>query len=344
MWANTLPEGGLLVVGMEDKGRFTGCHKLGADQLNRLEKSHYVYAPDARVESKRVSVMATDGEDSFVVIFRVAYREDKVVHTASGEAYIRRGDECHKLTQDEIRELQIDRRQVDIEKEPVPLRYPQDFDPDLIRRFVDGVKKVHQPLQQYDDVTVLTQRRLGRMSDGLFTPNTACALAFARDPGELFPGCQIMFLRIDGEVELSGDQYNVIKRIPIEGPIPRLLEQAGDVIASQLRDFSRLGEDGIFYTAPEYPYDAWYEALVNACVHRSYGLKTMNIFVKMFDDKLVIESPGGFPPSVTPENIYVSHQPRNPTLMRAMFYMGLVKEHAEGTKRMRGSTPMLLLL
>lgn len=65
------------------------------------------------------------------------------------------------------------------------------------------------------------------------------------------------------------------------------------------------------------------------------GSKNMNIFVKMFDDKLVIESPGGFPPLVTPENIYDSHNPRNPTLMRAMFYMGLVKEHAEGTKRMR---------
>jgi ATP-dependent DNA helicase RecG len=59
----------------------------------------------------------------------------------------------------------------------------------------------------------------------------------------------------------------------------------------------------------------------------------MNVFVKMFDDKLVIESPGGFPPLVTPENIYTSHHPRNPTLMRAMFYLGLVKEHAEGTKR-----------
>lgn len=61
----------------------------------------------------------------------------------------------------------------------------------------------------------------------------------------------------------------------------------------------------------------------------------MNVFVKMFDDKLVIESPGGFPPLVTPENIYMMHHPRNPTLMHAMFYMGLVKEHAEGTKRMR---------
>jgi ATP-dependent DNA helicase RecG len=63
----------------------------------------------------------------------------------------------------------------------------------------------------------------------------------------------------------------------------------------------------------------------------------MNIFVKMFDDKLEIESPGGFPPLVTPENIYSMHNPRNPTLMRAMWYLDLVKEHAEGTKRMRDS-------
>jgi ATP-dependent DNA helicase RecG len=266
-----------------------------------------------------------------------------VVLTVSGEAFIRRSDECHKLTKDEIHELEIDRRQVDIEKEPVALVYPDDFDGDLIRRFVEGVKKVHQPLQQYDDVMILSQRRLGKINDGFFTPNAACALAFARDPGQLFPGCQIMFLRIDGEIEMSGDQYNVIKRIPIEGPVPRLLEQAGTIISSQLRDFSRLGDDGVFYGAPEYPYDAWYEAIVNACVHRSYGLKNMNVFVKMFDDKLIIESPGGFPPLVTPENIYISHQPRNPTLMRAMFYMGLVKEHAEGTKRMRDTMQKMKL-
>ena len=96
-----------------------------------------------------------------------------------------------------------------------------------------------------------------------------------------------------------------------------------------------MGEDQLWYSAPEYPPNAWSEALVNACVHRSYGLKNMNVFVKMFDDKLVIESPGGFPPLVTPENIYNVHHPRNPTLMHALWYLDIVKEHAEGTKRMR---------
>jgi len=336
MWANTLPEGGLLVVGMENNGSFSGCHKLSQNQVNEIEKCHQTYCPDARTESKRVRVVASDGTESFVILFRVHYREDKLVRTASGEAYIRQGDSKHRLNESEVHELEIDKRQVDLEKEPVSLQYPDDFDQELIDRFVDGVKKIHQPTSQdHRQVDFLVQRRMGVIRNGKFTPNTACALAFGKDPVNLFPGCQIKFLRVAGEYEQSGDKYNVVKTIIIEGPVPHLLERSAEVISSQLRDFSRMGPDKIFYSAPEYPRDAWYEALVNACVHRSYGLKNMNVFVKMFGDKLTIESPGGFPPLVTPENIYVTHHPRNPVLMHAMFYMGLVKEHAEGTKRMR---------
>jgi ATP-dependent DNA helicase RecG len=40
----------------------------------------------------------------------------------------------------------------------------------------------------------------------------------------------------------------------------------------------------------------------------------MHITVDMFYDRLVIESPGAFPPFVTPENIYTQHA-RNPKLM-----------------------------
>lgn len=335
MWANTAPEGGIIIVGMEDSKTLTGCHKLTQDRINELEKAAYNFVPDAKVQTKRVEIRAVDGSPSFVLVYRVRYREDKVVRTVSGEAFIRIGDSKIQLSDSEIRELEIDKREVDIEKEPVPLTFPDDFDMSLVRRFVDGVKRVHNLLIPQPDIGVLAFRRLGVMKNGVFIPNVACALAFASDPVSLFPGCQIKFLRVDGEFEMSGDKYNVIKTIPIEGPVPRLIEEASKIISSQLRDFSRLGNDGIFYSAPEYPADAWHEALVNACIHRSYGLKNMNVFVKMFDDKLVIESPGGFPPFVTPQNIYTVHHPRNPTLMRAMLYMGLVKEHAEGTKRMR---------
>ena len=88
----------------------------------------------------------------------------------------------------------------------------------------------------------------------------------------------------------------MVKNISIERPVPLLIREIAEVLRGQLREFSRFGENGKFDTVPEYPEEAWYEVLVNACVHRSYGLKNMNIFVKMFDDRLVVESPGGFPP------------------------------------------------
>lgn len=57
----------------------------------------------------------------------------------------------------------------------------------------------------------------------------------------------------------------------------------------------------------------------------------------MFDDKLVIDSPGGFPPLVTPETIYDIHYRRNWWLMDAMYYLDYVRCENEGVKRIRNA-------
>jgi ATP-dependent DNA helicase RecG len=57
----------------------------------------------------------------------------------------------------------------------------------------------------------------------------------------------------------------------------------------------------------------------------------------MFDDRLEIESPGGFPPLVTPENIFYTEHPRNPFLFNVMFYLKFVRAAREGTRRIRES-------
>jgi ATP-dependent DNA helicase RecG len=336
MWANTKPDGGLIAVGVEKDGSISGCLRLSCSDLNEREKTAKDFCPDSRPESKRISVINADGLQDFVLLIRVPYREDKVVKTVAGKAYIRIGDEIKELSEDEIRELQIDKRELDLEREPITyLRWPNDFDAGLIDMFCQSVRAKWNLTGNQTDAETLQHRRLGKVVNGAFVPNTACTLVFAKDPLEKFPGCNIRFLRYDGEAEGTGQRYNVEKDIPIEGPIPRLIERAASVLESQLREFSGLGKDGKFYTVAEYPRSAWYEALVNACVHRSYGLRSRPVFVKMFDDRLVIESPGGFPPTVTPTNIYECHHPRNPNVMDALKYLDFVKCHNEGTRRMR---------
>lgn len=212
-----------------------------------------------------------------------------------------------------------------------------------VRQFTSSVRKIKNTASQHSDVAILANHRLGKVVENKFVPNIACALLFSDDPRRTIPGTMIRFQRIEGKRADTGEKRNVVKDIFIEGRIPDMIVEADRVIDSQIRTFSRLGPDGKFYRAKEYPQRAWYEAVVNACVHRSYSLKGMNIFVKMYDDRLEVESPGPFPPIVTPQNIYDVHARRNHFLMEALFFLDFVKCENEGTKRMRDSMKELEL-
>ncbi|SKA84808.1 ATP-dependent DNA helicase RecG [Prosthecobacter debontii] len=335
MWSNT-PGGGLVFVGIEDDGELAGCLECVGKHVNSLEDSARIFCPDARVDSKRVEIIKPDGSRDFVIVFRVAYRADKVVKTNANEAFKRSGDKKQKLNEDEIRELQISKGELHFELESVSaINFPEDFDEDLISEFVQNVHKNKSLLYDNPSEDILVQHRLGTLLGGRFVPNNACVLLFAKDPRRHFPGCRIRFMRFDGETEQTGEKFAAVKDVYIDGPLPKIIARAEEVIGGQLRDFSALGKDGRFYILPEYPRFVWYEAIVNACAHRSYHLRSMPIFVKMFDDKLLVTSPGEFPPMVNSKNIYSMHNPRNPFLMDALQYFGLVKCANEGTKRMR---------
>jgi ATP-dependent DNA helicase RecG len=61
----------------------------------------------------------------------------------------------------------------------------------------------------------------------------------------------------------------------------------------------------------------------------------MKISVKMFDDRLIVTSPGAFPPLVTPQNISKAQSARNSFIMSGLKVLKLVKCINEGARRMR---------
>src|SRR5262249_16651109 len=150
-----------------------------------------------------------------------------------------------------------------------------------IQQYANSFRKSRELTETRTNEEILELQHLGKIQTGTgaFFPNFACVLAFANDPQRTFPGCKIRFLRFEGETEGTGERWNAIKDIYIDrGPIPLQIAEAERLLDSQLRDFTRLDSQNKFETSPEYPKTAWYEALVNACVHRSYNLKNMNIF------------------------------------------------------------------
>jgi ATP-dependent DNA helicase RecG len=343
MWANTAPHGGIIAIGVSNDGELEGVLESSQKHLNDLERTGDVYCPDAKYEFKKINITNKNGQPDQLLIIRVHYHDKKVVRTSDGSAWTRRGESKRQLKEEEIREIQIEKGELLWEREDSSLVYPDDFEQKTIARFAESVAQKFGLQNTTVPEEILEVRRLGKFKNKKFIPNKACALIFAKDPCLEIPGSRIRFLRFDGKDEGFGEKYNAIKDQWIEGNIPSQLLQTEKVIEGQLREFSRLGRDGKFITSPEYPKDAWYEAVVNAVCHRSYNLKNIPIFIKMFDDRLEVESPGGFLPFVTPSNIYDTHHPRNPDMMNALYFFDYVKCAHEGTRRMRQTMQALQL-
>lgn len=337
MWANTQPSGGNIIVGVENDGTITGCKSVGPQKISDLESVGPDHCPDARYDVRKIGVTLADGKSDFILLFRVLFRQDRLVETNRGEAFIRTGNRKRQLTELEKREVRIAKGEIHYEQEPCNLKYPDDFDELLIEEFCNRYRTIRRLREPKTREQILKLNHLGELDGRKFVPNLACAILFAHDPRSVVPGAKVRILRYEGEKQQTGKDYNVIRDEMIDGPLPRLLQEVEHTVTSHVRYFTRLGKDGKFENNPEYPRDVWFEAIVNACVHRSYNFRNMNIFVKMFDDRLVVESPGGFPPPVTAENIYLNHNPRNPYIMAALFYLDYVKEANEGTVRMRDS-------
>lgn len=75
------------------------------------------------------------------------------------------------------------------------------------------------------------------------------------------------------------------------------------------------------------------EAILNAAAHRSYR-DQRSVFVRQFARRMEVISPGGFPGSVTAENILGAQHPRNRRLAESFGRIGLVDRAGQGVNLM----------
>lgn len=71
------------------------------------------------------------------------------------------------------------------------------------------------------------------------------------------------------------------------------------------------------------------EAVLNAVSHRNYQLAG-SVFIRQYQDKLIIESPGGLPNGITLGNILDRQVPRNRRIAEILALCGLVERSGQG--------------
>jgi len=323
-------QGGLLVIGITDDLKLQGVNELGEECIAKMVGA--VEQVDTLVNHRFVDIINHKGKPDRLILMYVDPVTDRVVFRSDKEAFMRRGDRTVKLTPQEIFQLMQQRSGQPAEDRPIIPYNECPLDTEVFNWLMERASETLEVRQ--DPLEFL--RNLGLIVDEDGKPYLTVAgyLLLARNPRQLIPGAYVRFLKYEGTEQRVGTQQNLVKDETFWGPVPKIVLRLRDFIPSQVREFTYLAPDGQFRTEPEYPTDVWDEAIVNAIFHRSYGngFREEPIFVRMFEDRMEVLSPGPFPEGIGPGRF--RHKPRNPHLMNAMRYFRKVQMIGEGTKRM----------
>ena len=85
----------------------------------------------------------------------------------------------------------------------------------------------------------------------------------------------------------------------------------------------------LVYDIPTFKERIVREALLNAVSHKNYQMSG-SVFVRQYRDRLVVESPGGFPSGVTLNYILDMQVPRNRLIVTVFSLSGLVERAGQG--------------
>lgn len=102
-------------------------------------------------------------------------------------------------------------------------------------------------------------------------------------------------------------------RLPSKVTLIRLFIAAVEQTTAAIEGIQRLGRSGL--EAIIYPPETLHEIIANAILHRDYSVAT-DVQVRIFDNRIEVESPGKLPGHVTQDNILDTQSSRSPTLVR----------------------------
>lgn len=322
-------DGGVIAIGVSDKTRKIEGIDQHTEKLNELLRVPFDFCnPSVPVTCSYLLCTDKDGNENRILLMEIPASSS--LHTnQADEAFMRVGDKSRKLTFDERVQLMYDKGERYYEDTAVYGATIDDIDMDAVADYAKLVGYGKSPLQYLRENNGFVKTNKNGEED----VSTACVLLFGKYPQKFFPRARTRFIRYEGVDEKVGAEMNVIKDVTFEGTILNQIKKTIEFIETQVREHTFLGQHAQFVTKRDYPEFVIQEMTVNACCHRAYNIKGTEIQIKMFDDRLVFESPGKLPGQVKPNNIRHTHFSRNPKIAAFLKAYHFVKEFGEGFDR-----------
>lgn len=315
-FANT--EGGVLALGVADEKQGKGPARLfgiqenpeALDELLRKVRTQY-NPPIETIRFLRLPCTLRDGSTGQIALVQVP-QSDKVHSIVDNGTWTRLTAGNREMTAAEIAELSYRRGVRSAESEPLPIALDL-LATDAWRRFVRsrGLKSGSMGDQLY-------RIGLAEKSGGDLLPRRVAVLLFADEPGSLLAAhgsrADIRLMVYDGTTAQASPTPNLRKPPKtIRGPLIDQIDDAVRLVLEELAQGLTLSRSG-FKARHAYPERVVKEAIVNAVIHRDYRLNR-DIFIRVFDNRIEVESPGTFPGSINEANIAIAgSKSRNPLI------------------------------
>ena len=316
-------EGGMIVIGLSG-GVCEGVDDRQAAQNEWRQAGADFTTPPVRYTVELLPCINRQGNPDSLFIIQLP--PSRQVHsTARDVAFLRIGDENRRLTFEQRIELHYDRSDSTFEATPAKVSGSEDVDPEAIAEYA---RQVGHP----DPRRLLQARELIDV-DG--TLRIAGQLLFGTFPQWANPSGYVRVLKYTGTERRYGTEQNLVVDVRCEGTLPQQINTALVAVREAAPKRKALGPDGKFAWFELVPESVWLEALVNAVLHRSYSIQGDHIRLTVFDDRIEVFNPGGFPGLAPPGDLTnVPRLARNPRIARVMAELSYGQELGEGLRRM----------
>lgn len=229
----------------------------------------------------------------------------KVVEASDGLAYIRQGAQNLPIkTAVERERLLLDKGVHSFESTPVDVEIDFVSESEVLEQFVREVIPASKPMKYLRSQSLIKNGN----------PVVAAVLLFSDEPQAALPKRSAVKLYRYGTTDEAGTRDS-LKGDPetIEGPLYDLIVKAVNRTVAVLEGIKKMGPKGL--EPVTYPRETLHEIVTNAVLHRDYSIPA-DIQIRVFDNRVEVESPGVLPGHVTLKNMLDEQYARNGALVR----------------------------
>lgn len=284
---------GVLLLGVDDKTR--QVEGIPLDKLDAVESLIREVCNDSIKPPLRLTIirmMVPDAEGVERPVIKVDIPKSLFVHQSPGGYLYRIGSSKRVMTPEYHARLVQQRSQTRIirfDEQVVSGTTLDDLETTLWERF-------RTVRTQGEREEFLSKQGMARLDDdGTWRPTVAGVLMATRDPRRFIPNAFIQTVAYKGTsvVPASPDTAYQLDAKDISGPLDEQVTEACRFVARNMRVEAR--KNGGRIDLPQFDLTSVFEAVVNAVAHRDYSIYGSKIRLRLFDDRLVLYSPGSLP-------------------------------------------------